>query len=105
MKDKGKWEKKVSIIKKYLMHFPESIIILDKNFSVLDMNDNAETTFRISRKKAKGKESNYFMPVELEELAKRALEEERTIFGDEINPTLRGGDKISIQAIATPLFN
>lgn len=85
--------------------FPESIIILDNNFSVLDMNDNAETTFIISRKKAKGKRSDLFMPIELEELAKRSLEEERTIFEDEINPTLRGGEKISIQAIASPLFN
>ena len=84
--------------------FPESIIILDKSFSVLDMNDNAETTFRISRKQTKGKNSNLFMPIELEELAKRSLEEERTIFGDEINPILRGGDKISIQAIASPLY-
>ena len=84
--------------------FPESIIILDKSFSVLDMNDNAETTFRISRKQTKGKNSNLFLPIELEELAKRSLEEERTIFGDEINPILRGGDKISIQAVASPLY-
>lgn len=84
--------------------FPESIIILDKSFSVMDMNDNAETIFGISRKQAKRKHSNHFMPIELEELAIRALQEERTIFGDEINPTLRGGDKISIQATASPLF-
>lgn len=84
--------------------FPESIIILDRSFSVLDMNDNAETTFRISRNQTRGKNSNLFMPIELEELAKRSLEEERTIFGDEINPTLRGGDKISIQATASPLY-
>lgn len=85
--------------------FPESIIILDNDFSVLDMNDNAETTFRISREKIRGKSSEKFIPIEIEEIAKRALKEERTIFGDEINPTLRGGDKISIQAIASPLFN
>jgi two-component system nitrogen regulation sensor histidine kinase GlnL len=84
--------------------FPESIIILDKCFLVLDMNDNAETTFKISRRQTKGRNSNLFMPIELEELARRSLEEERTIFGDEINPSLRGGDKISIQAVASPLF-
>ncbi|GJM16295.1 MAG: PAS domain-containing sensor histidine kinase [Thermodesulfobacteriota bacterium] len=84
--------------------FPESIIILDKSFLVVDMNDNAETTFRISRKKTRGQTSKLFMPIELEELATRSLEEERTIFEDEINPTLRGGDKISIQAIASPLY-
>ena len=44
------------------------------------------------------------MPIEMEQLAKRALLEERTIVGDETNPTLRSGDKISIQAIASPLF-
>jgi two-component system nitrogen regulation sensor histidine kinase GlnL len=84
--------------------FPESIIILDKSFCVLDMNVNAETTFKISRKQTIGKSSNLFMPIELEELARRSLEEERTIFGDEINPMLRGGDKISIQAVASPLY-
>ncbi|MEM7007647.1 MAG: ATP-binding protein [Thermodesulfobacteriota bacterium] len=85
--------------------FPESIIILDSKLTVLDMNDNAETTFRISRKKVRGKSSQKFIPVELEELANRALLEERAIFGDEINPSLRGGEKISIQAIASPIFS
>jgi len=85
--------------------FPESIIILDKSLTVLEMNDNAETTFRISRNKARGKHSNRFMPVELEELSIRAIDEERTIFGDEINPVLRSGHKISIQATASPLYN
>ncbi|MCK5709339.1 MAG: PAS domain S-box protein [Deltaproteobacteria bacterium] len=103
MTDKVSGKKNVNY-KEIFDAFPESIIILDQNFSILDMNDNAETTFRISRQKARGKTSNLFMPIELEQLAKRALEEERTIFGDEINPTLRGGEKISIQAIASPLF-
>lgn len=104
MTQKSSGKKKVDY-KEIFDAFPESIIILDTDFSVLDMNDKAETTFRISRKKIQGRSSDKFMPLELEELAKRALEEERTIFGDEINPTLRGGDKISIQAIASPLFN
>ncbi len=84
--------------------FPESIIILDNDFSVLDMNDNAETIFRISRKKTRGKSSKKFIPIELEDLAQRALNEERTIFGDEITTTLRSGERITIQAIASPLF-
>ncbi len=104
MTQKSSGKKKVDY-KEIFDAFPESIIILDNDFSVLDMNDNAETTFRISRKKTQGKSSRKFMPLELEELAKRALLEERTIFGDEINPTLRGGDKISVQAIASPLFS
>ncbi len=85
--------------------FPESLILLDKNFTILDMNDIAETTFSISINQAKGKKSNHFMPVELEELWIRAIEEERTIVADEINPILRSGDKIPIQAIASPLYD
>jgi len=103
MTDTASLKKKIDY-KEIFDAFPESIIILDISFLVLDMNDIAETTFRISRKKAKGKASNLFIPIELEEIAKRSLEEERSIFGDEISPTLRGGDKISIQAIASPLF-
>ena len=84
---------------------PESIIILDKDFSVLDMNDNAETVFRISRKKARGNPTNVFMPEELENVAHMAIEEERTIIGDELNPVLRDGEKISIQPAASPIFD
>ncbi|MGD9651620.1 MAG: nitrogen regulation protein NR(II) [Candidatus Dadabacteria bacterium] len=83
---------------------PESIIIVDKNFTVLEMNDYAEGTFRISREKAYGRHSSTFMPKELEEVALMAMEESRTIFGDEINPSLRGGERIAIQPVATPLF-
>lgn len=83
---------------------PESIIIVDKDFTVLEMNDFAESTFRMSREKAYGKHSSTFMPVEIEEVALMAMEESRTIFGDEINPALRGGERIAIQPVATPLF-
>ncbi len=103
MTDKVAGKKKVNY-KEIFDAFPESIIIIDKSFLILDMNDNAETTFRISRQKAQGRATNLFMPIEMEQLAKRALLEERTIVGDETNPTLRSGDKISIQAIASPLF-
>lgn len=84
---------------------PESIIVLDTSFRVLNMNDNAETKFRISRNKAYGKPPNTFLPEEVEAIARKALEEERTIFGDEIQPVLRGGEKSPIQAVASPLFN
>jgi len=84
---------------------PDSIIVLDKSFRVLNMNDNAEAKFRISRDKAYGKPPNIFLPEEVEEIAHKALEEERTIFGDEIQPVLRGGEKSSIQAVASPLFD
>jgi len=103
MAKKGSSRKKIDY-KEIFDAFPESIIILDKNLTVLDMNDIAETTFMISRNKAQGKHSNHFMPIELEELSIRALEEERAIFGDETKAALRGGEKVSIQAIASPLY-
>ncbi len=83
---------------------PECIIIIDKKFTVLDMNDNAESTFKISRQKAYGNHSRIFMPEEVESVALMAMEEGRTIFGDEINAVLKDGDRIIIQAIASPLF-
>lgn len=84
---------------------PESVIIFDKSFTVLDMNDNAESVFRISRKKARGGPSHIFIPEEVENIAHMAIEEQRTIIGDELNPALRNGEKISIQAVASPIFD
>lgn len=83
---------------------PESIIIIDKDLRVLDMNDNAESTFRISREKARGQHSSAFMPEEIDRVALMAMDEGRTVIGDEIKPTLRSGERISIQAVASPLF-
>lgn len=84
---------------------PESIILLDKDFCVLDMNDNAESTFRISREKARGQHSKMFMPGEIESVALMAMKEGRTVIGDEISPVLRSDERISIQPVASPLFN
>ena len=84
---------------------PEGIVVLDTNFSVLTMNDTAESIFKISRRKASGKPCLTFLPKEIEETAEKALQEERTIFGDEINPVLRGGERISVQTVASPLFS
>lgn len=83
---------------------PESIIIIDKKFTVLDINDNAESTFRISRQNARGKHSRLFLPEEVEQVAVMAMEEGRTVFGEELNPILRSGGKIFIQAVASPIF-
>lgn len=83
---------------------PESIIIIDKELRVLDMNDNAESTFRISREKARGQRSKVFMPEEIDRVALMAMGEGRTVIGDEIKPTLRSGERISIQAVASPIF-
>lgn len=84
---------------------PEGIVVLDTNFSVLTMNDTAESIFKISRRKASGKPCLTFLPKEIEETAEKALQEERTIFGDEINPVLRGGERISVQTVASPLIS
>lgn len=84
---------------------PDGIIVLDRSFSVLSINDTAESIFKISREKAIGKPSLAFLPEEIEETVQKALKEERTVFGDEINPVLRGGERIRIQPVVTPLFS
>ena len=84
---------------------PDGVIVIDRSFLVLSMNDAAEAIFKISRKKAFGKPSSSFLPEEIDETAEKALREERTVFGDEIKPVLRGGEKISIQVTASPLFS
>jgi two-component system, NtrC family, nitrogen regulation sensor histidine kinase GlnL len=84
---------------------PESIILFDRDLRVLDMNDNAESIFRISREKARGQHSRMFMPEGIEGVALMAMEEGRTVIGDEMSPVLRSGERISIQPVASPLFN
>lgn len=84
---------------------PDGIVVLDKSFSILSMNDRAESIFKVSRKKAHLKPSSMYLPKEMEETAGKVLQEERTIFGDEINPVLRGGERVTLQAVASPLFS
>lgn len=84
---------------------PDGIVILDKSFSVISINDQAENIFKVSRRRAYGKPSSMFLPEEIEETAEKVLQEERTVFGDEVSPILRGGEKITIQAVASPLFS
>lgn len=84
---------------------PDGIIVIDASFCVLGMNDTAENMFKISRRKAFGKQSSIFLPNEIEETAEKSLREGRTVFSDEINPVLRGGERISVQAVASPLFS
>ncbi len=84
---------------------PEGIIVLNESFSILSMNYTAEMVFKISREKACGRLSSEILPEEMESIAEKALREERTIFGDEINPVLKGGERISIQTVASPLFS
>ena len=84
---------------------PDGIIVLDKSFSIVDINDAAENIFNISRKKAYQKSIATYLPEEIEETAKKALAEERTIMVEEIGPVLRGGERILIQASASPIFS
>lgn len=84
---------------------PDGIIVFDRNFRVISINDSAESILRISRKKARGKLSKELIPLELEELASKALAEERTFSGDEIVPTFKSGHKIPIQCVASPLYS
>lgn len=84
---------------------PDGIVVLDKSFSILDMNDAAENIFNISRNKAYQKSIATCLPEEIEETARKALEEERTIMIEEINPVLRTGERITVQASASPIFS
>jgi len=93
------------LLKQVFDSLPDGIIILDKSFNILNINDAAETIFKISRNKAVNKQPSSFLPEEIEETAKKALSEERIIMEEEISPILRGGDRISVQTIASPLFS
>ncbi len=81
---------------------PDGILVLDKDFVVTSINHSAQNIFKVSKKKATGKPSRNFLPESLEAIAKRALIEERTVFGDEINAQLRGDERVYIQGVATP---
>jgi len=93
------------LLKQVFDSLPDGIIILDKSFSVINLNEAAQNIFRISRKKAVNKQPSSFLPEEIEETAKKALSEERIIMEEEISPILRGGERISVQTIASPLFS
>lgn len=83
---------------------PEGIIVLDTSFRILSMNDAAENIFKVSREKASGKPCFIFLPKEIEEIAEKSIKEERSIFGDSVKAVLRGGERVSIQATASPLL-
>jgi two-component system, NtrC family, nitrogen regulation sensor histidine kinase GlnL len=84
---------------------PDGIVVVDKSFFILSMNYTAEMVFKISREKARERPFSEILPQEMEVIAEKALREERAIFGDEINPVLKGGERISIQTVASPLFS
>jgi len=84
---------------------PDGIVALDKSFNIISLNHAAETIFKISREKARGMSSSTVLPEEMEAIAEKSIQDERTVFSDEINPVLKGGEKVSIQVVSSPLFS
>jgi len=84
---------------------PDGIVVLDKSFNIISLNHAAETIFKISREKARGISSSTVLPEEMEEIAEKSILDERTVFGDEINPVLKGGERVSIQVVSSPLIS
>src|SRR3970040_812114 len=84
---------------------PYGIVVLDKSFNIISLNHAAETIFKISREKARGISSSTVLPEEMEEIAEKSILDERTVFGDEINPVLKGGERVSIQVVSSPLIS
>ncbi len=105
MESEGNIKNKEDFFQNLFDGLPDGIVVLDKSFFIISINHTAETIFKISRKKACGRPSSEVIPEEMEDTAEKALRDERTIFGDEVNPVLKGGERISIQAVASPLFS
>ncbi len=84
---------------------PDGIVVIDKSFNIISMNHAAETIFKISRGKATGMPTSTVLPEEMDEIAEKSIRDERTVFGDEVNPVLKGGEKVSIQVVSSPLFS
>jgi len=84
---------------------PDGTIIADASFQVIDMNQAAQSLFGVARSKAIGKRVSDILSRSIEEVAKRALFDERTVFGDETALVLRSGDRVPVQPVAFPLFS
>lgn len=84
---------------------PDAILVFNKDLFILNLNDPAETMFMTSRTKAIGRPSREIIPEEIEKLVIKAINEERTLFGDVMSPVFKGGSKFPIQPIAAPIFS
>ncbi len=84
---------------------PDGAIIADASFRVIDMNQAAQSIFGVARSKAIGKRISDIFSSSIEKVAKKALFDERTVFGDETMLVLRTGDRIPVQSLAFPLFS
>lgn len=82
---------------------PDGIVILDTRMYIEAMNYAAENLLGASRRQSVGKHSSALLPQELEELALKALREERAIFGDAASLAFKGGTRHTVQPSANPL--
>ena len=80
----------------------QALLIVDEHLRVEEMNDSAEEIFKISRKKAKGKRCDYFLPVEIEELALKSLKDNRVVQGYEIDCKLKSGETTTLLVNSIP---
>ena len=80
---------------------PDCILILDETLCIENINDSAENMLGTSRNQAVGRSAAEILPEEI----KKALSEKRTVFGDEITATFKGGIKHPVQPNASPLYS
>lgn len=97
--------KKTSLLREVFDAIPDGIIVLDLSFCVLSINDSAESIFKVSRKKVVGRPCFEFLPQEIVDIAKRSIREERSVFGDTLTLPIKGKERITAQAVASPIFS
>lgn len=81
----------------------QALLIIDENLYVEEINDSAEEIFKISRNKARGNKTDYFLPAEIEQLALKALKDNCVVQGNDIECKLKGGNTITLHANSIPL--
>jgi two-component system nitrogen regulation sensor histidine kinase GlnL len=80
----------------------QALLIVDEHLNVEEMNDSAEEIFKISRKKAKGNKTDFFLPAQIEDLALKSLKDNRVVQGYEIDCKLKGGETITLLVNSIP---
>ncbi len=68
------------------------------------MNDAAENMLELSRRKARGRSCAELLNAEAEHLARKALDEERVVVGDEMTVRTPSGHVVYVQPSASPLY-
>ena len=80
----------------------QALLIIDEDLRVEEMNDSAEEIFRISRSRARGRKTSYFLPAEIEQLALKSLEDNCVVQGSEIDCKLKDGKTVTLLANSIP---